>query len=66
MPDVADVAQTLTDAALVNMSAILPLAAGGAVALSVVVASCIAWLCYAESRARRTHHVVTRLPSRPR
>jgi hypothetical protein len=60
MPTVADVARDLTDATLVHMSAIVPLITGAVVVLSGAVAWCVAWLCYAELRSRRTHHLLAR------
>lgn len=54
MPDVADVARAMTDAAVANASAALPLVAGGAAALVGIVATCIAWLCHAELRRTGT------------
>lgn len=62
MPEGVDVAHALTDAAVVHMSAIVPVIAGGAAALSCVVASCIVWLCYAELHrpSHRTQRATTR------
>jgi hypothetical protein len=53
--DVADIARGLTDAAVGHMSAIVPLVAGGAIALSSLVASGIAWFCYTEFRRTPNH-----------
>jgi hypothetical protein len=69
MPDVADVAdvvRALTDAAVGQMSVIAPLASGGAMVLIATVVSCVAWLCVAEFRSRRTHRVVIRRSARHR
>jgi hypothetical protein len=60
MQEVADVARDLTDAALVHVSAIVPLMTGAVVVLSGAVAWCVAWLCYAELRGRRTPHTLAR------
>lgn len=57
--DVADIARGLTDAAVGHMSAIVPPVAGGAIALSSLVASGIAWLCYTEFR-RTPNHIDSR------
>ena len=63
MPDLADVARALTAATVAPTSVIVPLLAGGAVALTGAVVSCVAWLLAAELRSRRTPHLVTRRSS---
>ena len=66
MPEFAEVAQSLTDAAIVHLTAIVPLVAAGAVALTGAVVSSVAWLCYTELRSGRTRRGVTRLSPSPR
>jgi hypothetical protein len=50
MPDLAESAHALTDAAIGYLAARLPLIAGGAVALIGVIMTGLAWLCYEELR----------------
>lgn len=53
MTEFAEVAHSLTDAALVHLAAIFPVVAAGAAALNGAVVSSVAWLCYTELRGRR-------------
>jgi hypothetical protein len=52
MTEFAEVAHSLTDAAIVHLTAIFPLVAAGAVALTGAVVSSVSWLCYTELRGR--------------
>ena len=55
MPELAEVARTLTDTAVAHLVSLAPLFVAGAVALIGGVASCVVWLCYAELREGRFH-----------
>ena len=48
MPDLAEIAHALTDAAIVHLAGSLPLVAGGAIGLAAAVLAALAWLCYQE------------------
>lgn len=61
MPEFAEVAHSLTDAAIEHLAAIVPLVAAGAVTLTGAVVSSVAWLCYTELRSWATPRGVTRL-----
>jgi hypothetical protein len=50
MPDLAEVAHGLTDAAIVYLAASVPFVVGGIAALSVAVVSALVWLCHSELR----------------
>ena len=50
MPDLAQVALDLTDAATVYLAASVPFVVGGVTVLSVAVVSGLMWLCRSELR----------------
>jgi hypothetical protein len=60
MPELAQVAHALTDTAVLYMSAMVPIVAGGAAALTGAVFLCVVRLCFVELRRRER----TEVPSR--
>jgi hypothetical protein len=54
MPDLAEIAHALTDAAIALLAGSFPFVAGGAAALAAAVVAGLGWLCYEELRGRAT------------
>jgi len=54
MPDVAEIAHALTDAAIAHLAGSFRFVVGGAAFLIGAVVASLAWLCYEELRGRTT------------